>query len=56
MIKNYLNSINPKNNLKIKSWDIHTFDDIKDIIEASGIAQASWKELKLEFKIELIKN
>ena len=55
MIKDQLNSINPKNNLKINSWNIHSHEEIESIIRASGNAQTSWGELRLESRINLLK-
>ena len=56
MINDQLNSINPKNNSKIKSWNIHSIGDINNIIQTARIAQTSWEKLKLESRIEQIKN
>ena len=50
-----LHSINPKNNIKIKSWDIPSQDKIDSIIKNASDAQFIWGKSKLNYRISLIK-
>ena len=57
MIKNQLKSINPKNNLEIRSWDIHSLNDIDIIITKT--AQGPIKLVRCRFnltRLDLLKN
>ena len=51
-----LNSINPKNALKIKSWNVFSQMKIETIIKNSSDAQTIWKTIELDAKLSLIKN
>jgi hypothetical protein len=48
-------SINPKNTLKIKSWDIFSQKKIEDIVKNTYSAQTIWKTIKLDSRLSLIK-
>ena len=50
-----LRSINPKNNLKIKSWDVFYDKKMKSILKNSSDAQTIWKTIELSAKLSLIK-
>ena len=47
-----LNSINPKNNQLINSWDIHSVDEVNDILE-KGWAH-TWNGKILDCHLKLI--
>ena len=47
MIENQLKSINPKNNVKISSWDIPSLNDINIIIKKTAQAQINWSKIDL---------
>ena len=55
MNSNQLHSINPKNNIKIRSWDIPNQDKIDSIIKSTCDAQLIWEKTELDFRISLIK-
>ena len=55
MNKQQLFSINPKNNLKISSWDVPTFDEVYDIIEKTYKSHLEWTSLDLNSRINKIK-
>jgi len=55
MITKQLTSINPKNTLKIKSWDIFSQKKIEDIVKNTSSAQTIWKTIKLDSRLSLIK-
>ncbi len=48
-------SINPKNNLKIRSWNIFSQKKIETIIKNVSNAQTIWKTIKLDSRLSLIK-
>ena len=50
-----LNSINPKNNKIINSWDIHNDNEIEVIISKSYSAFQKWKDTDITFRLECIK-
>jgi len=50
-----LHSINPKNNTKIKSWDIPSQNKIDLIIKSVSESQLIWGKSKLNYRISLIK-
>ena len=50
-----LNSINPKNNKIINSWDIHNDNEIELIISKSYSAFQKWKDTDFIFRLECIK-
>ena len=56
MIEKKLKSINPKNNIKICSWDIHSLNDINIIIRKTAQAQIKWSELDLISRLDFVKN
>ena len=56
MIEKELKSINPKNNIKIRSWDIPSLNDIDNIIRKTAQAQINWSELDLLSRLDLLKN
>ena len=51
-----LNSINPKNTLKIRSWNVFSEEKIETIVKDTSDAQIIWKTVKLDAKLSLIKN
>ena len=50
-----LQSINPKNNTKIKSWDIPSYNKINSIIKSTSDAQLIWEKTNLDFRVSIIK-
>ena len=50
-----LNSINPKNTLKIRSWNVFSQKKIESIVRDTSDAQIIWKTIKLDSKLSLIK-
>jgi len=54
MKSNQLHSLNPKNNIKIGSWDVPSRKKIEFFIENSSNAQLIWENTKLDFRISLI--
>ncbi len=50
-----LKSINPKNNIKLHSWDIPSLDDINIIIRKTAQAQNYWSEINLISRLEYVK-
>ena len=50
-----LNSINPKNTLKIRSWNVFSQKKIKTIVDDTSNAQIIWKTKKLDSRLSLIK-
>ena len=50
-----LNSINPKNTSKIKSWNVFSQKKIETIVKNSSDAQTVWKTRELGAKLSLIK-
>ena len=50
-----LNSINPKNTLKIRSWNVFSQKKIETIVRDTSDAQIIWKTIKLDSKLSLIK-
>ena len=55
MNSHQLQSINPKNNIKIKSWDIPSHSKIDYFIRSVSDAQLLWKQTELDFRINLVK-
>ena len=43
-----LDSINPKNNQLINSWDIHSNDEVHDILEKGNGAYLEWEITQLD--------
>ena len=56
MIEKKIKSINPKNNVKIRSWDIPSLNDIEFIISKTAQAQMIWSEVNLLSRLNLLKN
>ena len=50
-----LNSINPKNTLKIRSWNIFSQKKVEAIVKNTSDAQTIWKTIELDAKLSLIK-
>ena len=48
-------SINPKNTIKIRSWDIYSQKKIKTIVKDTSDAQTIWKAIELSSRLSLIK-
>jgi succinate-semialdehyde dehydrogenase/glutarate-semialdehyde dehydrogenase len=51
-----LDSINPKNNLLINSWDIHSVDEVNAILEKANGAYLEWKNTQLSFRINCLES
>ena len=51
-----LNSINPKNNQLINSWDIHSVDEVNDILEEGNGAYLEWENTQLSFRINCLES
>ena len=56
MIKNQLKSINPKNNIKLSSWDVLSLNELNTIIDNTAHAQINWSEIDITSRLDLIKN
>ena len=56
MIEKKLNSINPKNNIILCSWDVPSLNDINIIIRKTAQAQMGWSEIDLISKLDYIKS
>ena len=56
MINDQLNSINPKNNIKLQSWDVPSIYDLNNIIKKTASAQINWSEKDLFFRLKRIKH
>ena len=55
MINDQLNSINPKNNIKLYSWDIPSIYDLNNIIKKTARAQINWSEKDLISRLGRVK-
>ena len=56
MIEKKLNSINPKNNIKLRSWNIPSLYDLNVMIKKTAEAQMKWSEVSLISRLDFIKN
>ena len=56
MIKKKLESINPKNNIRIGSWKIPSSTDIDITIRKTAQAQTNWSEVNLISRIDFVNN
>ena len=56
MIEKKLNSINPKNNIKLCSWDVPSLNDINIIIRKTAQAQIGWSEIDLISRLDYVKS
>ena len=56
MIKKKLKSINPKNNIKLSSWDVPSLNDINIMIRKTAQAQNYWSEIDLISRLDYVKN
>ena len=56
MIEKKLKSINPKNNIKLRSWDVPSLNDINIIIRKTAQAQMDWSEIDLISRLNYVKN
>ena len=52
----HLESINPKNNKIISSWDIHTEKEVNSIINNTNDAYVSWRDTQLSFRLNCLEN
>ena len=50
-----LYSINPKNNIKIRSWNIPSQNEIDSIINSASDAQILWEKTEINLRINLVK-
>ena len=55
MIEKKLKSINPKNNIKIRSWNILSQNKIDSFIHSASDAQSLWEGLEINLRIDLVK-
>ena len=55
MIEKKLYSINPKNNVKLRSWDIPSLNDINIIIGETAQAHTSWSKIDLLSRLNFVK-
>tara|TARA_B100000287_G_C20652772_1_gene787533 strand:+ start:1117 stop:2487 length:1371 start_codon:yes stop_codon:yes gene_type:complete len=49
-----LESVNPKNNQKINSWEIHDEVDVKNLLKKANKAYLQWKDTDLTFRINCL--
>ena len=49
-----LKSINPKNNVLIKSWSIHNDEEINNLLDKSFEAQIRWRDTELSFRLNCL--
>ena len=49
-----LDSINPKNNHLMNSWDIHSDDEVELILHKANNAYLEWKNTQLSFRISCL--
>ncbi len=56
MIEKKLKSINPKNNIKLRSWDVPSFSDINIMIRKTAQAQIGWSEIDLISRLAYVKS
>lgn len=54
-MKKKLYSINPKNNVKLRSWDIPSYNDINIIIRETAQAHVSWSKIDLLSRLNFVK-
>ena len=55
MIEKKLYSINPKNNVKLRSWDIPSLNDINIIIRKTAQEQVIWSKTELLSRLNFVK-
>ena len=55
MMNKQLKSINPKNNLKLRLWNVPSLNEIDSIIEKSAEAQIFWNDINLKSRIIILK-
>jgi len=56
MIEKKLKSINPKNNIKLCSWDVPSLNEINIIIRKTAQAQMGWSEIDLVSRLDYVKS
>ncbi len=56
MIKNHLQSINPKNNIKLSTWHVPSLNELNVIINETARAQMKWSGMDLISRLEAVKN
>ena len=56
MIEKKLKSINPKNNIKLRSWDVPSLNDINIMIRKTAQAQMDWSEIDLISRLDYVKS
>ena len=56
MIKNQLQSINPKNNIKLSTWYVPSLNELNVIIDKTARAQMNWSGMDLISRLEAVKN
>ena len=56
MIEKKLKSINPKNNIKLRSWDVPSLNDINIIIRKTAQAQKCWSKIDLISRLDYVKS
>ena len=55
MIEKKIFSINPKNNVKLHSWDIPSLNDLNILIKKTAQAHMSWSEIDLLSRLNFVK-
>ena len=55
-MKKKLKSINPKNNIKLRSWDVPSLNDINIMIRKTAQAQMDWSEIDLISRLDYVKS
>ena len=55
MIEKELKSINPKNNIKLSTWDVPSLNDINTIIRKTAKAQNKWSGMDLILRLDYVK-
>ena len=56
MIEKKLKSINPKNNIELRSWDVPSLNDINIMIRKTAQAQMDWSEIDLISRLDYVKS
>ena len=49
-----LNSVDPKNNRLINTWETHNYNDVNNILAEANKAYLKWKDTDLSFRINCL--
>ena len=52
MTEKKLKSINPKNNIKLRSWAVPTLSDLNVMIKKTAQAQIHWSKIDLASRLD----